>query len=149
MTPRTLGGEDSLALRCQRSIDGKRKGRWRGRPQPLADALEAGKVHRFPARAVADGRAYQHFLERRIQAVPMQRAPIAKPERPERRHVGISNRVVDLLTELTKLERVERIDSATAPIRPRVHPRKFLAMTNERLARAWNHEEAVRERLGP
>src|SRR5688500_12944290 len=149
MTPRTLGGEHSLALRCQRSIDGKRKRRWRRRPQKLADSLEAGKVHRFPVRAVADGRAYQHFLERRIQAVPMQRAPIAKPERPERRHVGVSNRVVDLLTELTKLERVERIDTAAAPVGPRVHPGKFLAMTNQRLTRARNQEEAVRERLGP
>src|SRR5687767_13718746 len=116
MTPRTLGGEDSLALRCQRSIDGKRKGRWRGRPQPLADALEAGKVHRFPARAVTDGRADQHLLERRIQAVPMHRAPIAKPARPERRSAEVANRAVYILTELTISARAERTDPAAAPV---------------------------------
>ena len=79
----------------------------------------------------------------------MQRASIAESQRPQRRHVGVANRVVDLLAQLTKLERVERIDPAAAPVGPRVHPRKLLTMTKQGLTSARNHEEPVLERLGP
>ena len=116
MAGRAVAREDRRAAR-RRAPDRPRRdtpaAARRASTAPLAEALELDRLERG---AVADGRADQQLVQRRVQAVPVQGRAVAQRQAPERGHVGVADGVVRLLLELADFQRIERIDAAATPV---------------------------------